>query len=46
MVYLIVVYSLAMIGFLVVTSLIALLVISLWHDVNFTVSNKKGKDGE
>jgi hypothetical protein len=46
MIFLIVVYSLAMIGFLVVASLITLLIIGMWHDVKFTVSNKKGKDGE
>lgn len=46
MVFLIVVYSLAMVGFLVVTSLITILIISLWHDVKFTVSNKRDKGGE
>ncbi len=46
MIFLIVVYSMAMVGFLVITSFIALMIISLWHDVKFTVSNKKGKDGE
>jgi len=46
MVFLVVVYSLAMIGFLVITSFIILMVISLWHDVRFTVSNKRNRDGE
>lgn len=46
MIFLIVVYSLAMIGFLLITAFIVLVIFSLWHDVSFTVSNKKGKDGE
>ena len=45
MIFLIVVYSLAMIGFIVVTSLITILVISLWHDVHFTISNKPERKG-
>ena len=45
MIFLIVVYSLAMFGFLVLTALITIAVIGLWHDVHFTISNKPERKG-
>lgn len=45
MLSLIVVYTLAFIGFCTVVSLIMLLIMSMWFDINFTVGNRE-KDGK
>jgi hypothetical protein len=43
MIFLVVVYSLAIIGFLVVAAVITLFIISLWYDITFSLSNKPGE---
>jgi len=46
MIYTVIVYSLAVIGFFVVIGLIAVLITSLWCKVDFSISNKERKDGK